>query len=221
MLPESTDLETRKYPEYPKLPPSSRVLELSSAGTEVSSPTSLGESTGQDESGSLQPSGSSQATTQNPTQIENDPPHSDKQAVQSSRHSSRSRSRGETLQSEPQTPLPIDPAQVDLSQLRNPAYSHPGWTRKSDTNLRTTPGKDHRVDDAQDNVGVNPNSESGNPSSMSLHPIVVLELTAFSHRCAPAGESLHKQPRKSSSVPGEPGGDGVGPKGSSTLRIQG
>ena len=169
MLPESTDLETHKHPEYPKLPPSSRVLELSSAGTEVPSPTSLGESTGQDERGSMQPSGSSQATTHDPTQSENDSPHSDKQAVQSSRHGSRSRSRGETLQSEPQTPLPIDPAQVDLSQLRNPAFSHPDRTGKSDANLRTTPDEDHslredvggpHVDDAQDNVGVNPHNDS-------------------------------------------------------------
>ena len=132
--PGSTDPEMEGYFEYPKLPPSGKTQESgSSIGT--SSPTSRGDSTGRDETGSTLPSGISQVAACNPTQNENNPPYSDKQGGQSSRHISQSQSRRGTLQSEPQTPLPIDPAQVSPSQV----HGHPG--SKSHTNLPTTPGK--------------------------------------------------------------------------------
>lgn len=121
------DPETDEYIEHPKLSPSSKPQGTSS-GTETSSPTSRGESTGQDNSGSTQPSGGSQAAKHNPMRYGNGPLPDDKQEG----HISPS-------QSEPATPLPIDPAQI-YSQLRGPIH---GWTSEPHTDLPTTLGNNH------------------------------------------------------------------------------
>ena len=124
---QTPDPETDEYIEHPKLSPSSKPQGMSS-GTETSSPTSRGESTGQDNSGSTQPSGGSQAAKHNPMRYGNGPLPDDKQEG----HISPS-------QSEPATPLPIDPAQI-YSQLRGPIH---GWTSEPHTDLPTTLGNNH------------------------------------------------------------------------------
>ena len=137
---EFTDPGTDKSPKSPEFHPSSTNRRLGS-GNKTPSPANQDESMGRGEGGSTQPSGSPPAGTRNSWGSENDSEHGGVQGEHPSRRTSRSRSPRGASQSEPQTPLPIDPPQLDPGQLPNPIYHHPDWTNKPHANPRTGPGK--------------------------------------------------------------------------------
>lgn len=156
---ESTDPGTDKSPEFPEFPPSS-TNQWPGSGAKTPSPASQDESAGRGEGGSMQLSGSPQEGTRNSRGSENDSQRNDTREKHPNGRTSRSQSPRGMSQSEPQTPLPIDPPQLDLGQLPNPIYRH---SNKPHANPRTEPGKNNEPREGASGLrvnGVGPNNDS-------------------------------------------------------------
>lgn len=104
---------------------------------------------------------------------ETDSQHGDTQGEHPSRRTGRSRSPRGMSHSEPQTPLPIDPPQLNLGQLSNPIYHHPDWTKKPHTNPRTCPGKNSELMEGAGGSsvdGLSPNNDPEDDAEATYGP---------------------------------------------------
>lgn len=128
-----TNQKQAKYSVIPGLLPPSKGQEQSSS-TETSSPTS------QSGGGSTQMSDISQPASQKLTLTESNSHHSEQQGALLNGPTAQPQTRRGTDQSEPSepyTPSPVDPAQVDSSQRL-------GWAGMPRISLFDNPGKDDR-----------------------------------------------------------------------------